>query len=751
MRIGRPILTSLTTLAAFAGMFAFTAAPASASLGFKFEQQLNDEGTFFGGRAHSVVVDPKNGDILVPTAESRAAGKRGVEVLTPTGAYLTTLTGTHTPAGELGINPNAVAVNDATGDLYVTAQLRGKSDTEFVVEILELEEVDNKGKVEVDEKYVGQLTGVSFTANPLGGVAVDQVAGDVYVLSEQSREIDGKDIRFSVIDEFNSAGAYQSQITEAGLPPEKTPSGRARFGESIAVDDATNELLIGSANAIGSEEEPGEPGVYVYSTSGVYQATWDGRKTPAGSFEPVGGTGPKVAADNATGYVFVAVPSQGVVDVFDPADPLAESYEGQITGTSSARFGNLQDVFVDQASGREYVLDEFEAQDVVDEFGAPVRLPTLSVGVPSGVEPGGDATLNGAVNPEGTEASDVRFEYGSGSCRSFASTVIGSPPDVSAGFGVVPVSALLTGLAAGSEYCYRLAVSDVLGAVPPSIDQRLVTAPELDGGSVSGVSQFAATLHASVEPGEVPTSYRFVYGPTAAYGSVVPTPAVNLTVARGHDGVSQALTGLSPGVEYHYAIQASSAAGTFTGPEQTFTTPVVPAPTVSTGGASGVAVGQATLSGSIDPEGWDSTYGFQYGTSTGYGSQWPTVPVDLGGLSGAQPVSVAVQNLLPGTTYHYRLVASNAGGTSYGADETFTTGEYPASIVQSPVVSETFTLPSEQTVTVTAKANKKKKTKAGKPKCKSTAGKRKCRAKGKQTNVSPKQPTARGKGAHRRT
>src|SRR5206468_1080131 len=60
-----------------------------------------------------------------------------------------------------------------------------------------------------------------------------------------------------------------------------------------------------------------------------------------------------------------------------------------------------------------------------------------------------------------------------------------------------------------------------------------------------------------------------------------------------------------------------------------------------------------------------------YGTSTSYGSQ--TGSQSAG--SGTSPVSVFanVSGLSPSTTYHFRLVASNAGGTTQGSDQTFTT------------------------------------------------------------------------------
>ncbi len=90
---------------------------------------------------------------------------------------------------------------------------------------------------------------------------------------------------------------------------------------------------------------------------------------------------------------------------------------------------------------------------------------------------------------------------------------------------------------------------------------------------------------------------------------------------------------------------------------------------------------------------------------------------------------VNVLNLLPGTTYHYRLVATNGGGTTHGPDMTFTTGEYPAQTVQEPVALRTLLVPTGgETATPTGK---KAKTKAKKGK-KHTKSKHKTRKKKKR-------------------
>jgi hypothetical protein len=96
----------------------------------------------------------------------------------------------------------------------------------------------------------------------------------------------------------------------------------------------------------------------------------------------------------------------------------------------------------------------------------------------------------------------------------------------------------------------------------------------------------------------------------------------------------------------------------------------------------------ASLIGGVYPNGLDTTYYWQYGTSTAYGQQ--TTPQDLG--SGTAPVTAhgSLTGLTAGVTYHYRLVATNSDGTDYGYDYTMTTSTVnnvaPVSTV-APVVS----------------------------------------------------------------
>ena len=95
------------------------------------------------------------------------------------------------------------------------------------------------------------------------------------------------------------------------------------------------------------------------------------------------------------------------------------------------------------------------------------------------------------------------------------------------------------------------------------------------------------------------------------------------------------------------------------------------APTVTTGPASNITSTTATVSGSVNSGKEQTTYHFEYGTTTSYGSVTPDKSAGKGNK--AANVSADLTSLAPSTTYHYRLVASNASGAVQGADMTFTT------------------------------------------------------------------------------
>ncbi len=121
------------------------------------------------------------------------------------------------------------------------------------------------------------------------------------------------------------------------------------------------------------------------------------------------------------------------------------------------------------------------------------------------------------------------------------------------------------------------------------------------------------------------------------------------------------------------ANYAGSATGTLV------ITPVPP--TATTSPATAITPTTATLNGSVNPKGTDTMVAFEYGTTTSYGST--TTSQDIGTVSASVAVTAPITLLNPGTTYHYRVVATSAGGTINGKDATFVTMAVPT-IASSP-------------------------------------------------------------------
>jgi hypothetical protein len=94
-------------------------------------------------------------------------------------------------------------------------------------------------------------------------------------------------------------------------------------------------------------------------------------------------------------------------------------------------------------------------------------------------------------------------------------------------------------------------------------------------------------------------------------------------------------------------------------------------PTAATTPATSLQETRATLNGNVNSNATDTHYYFQYGKTTSYGSS--TAEVDSGSGTEMKSVNATIAGLQPGTTYHYRIVASSSAGTSPGSDSTFTT------------------------------------------------------------------------------
>jgi hypothetical protein len=301
--------------------------------------------------------------------------------------------------------------------------------------------------------------------------------------------------------------------------------------------------------------------------------------------------------------------------------------------------------------------------------------PGASTGPVSAIGPT-SATAGGTVNPRGLTTSWY-VEYGTTTAYGKKTTT----RNAGSGTADVPVSAGLTGLAPGTTYHYRLVATNTDGTVrgADGIFTTLST-PAAVTGSASGITTTSARLAGTVDPNGRATSWYFEYGTGTGYGSRTATGnAGSGTTARS---VSATVSSLGSGRVYHYRLVAVSDAGTSRGADRTFAT--AGPPLVQTGAALDVGPSSARATGSVNPQGRQTSWYVEYGTTTRYGSR--TSGRSAGSGFGTRAVSVSLSRLLTGAVYHYRLVATNNVGTTRGADLTFaTTGVSIAARAQSVV------------------------------------------------------------------
>jgi hypothetical protein len=204
--------------------------------------------------------------------------------------------------------------------------------------------------------------------------------------------------------------------------------------------------------------------------------------------------------------------------------------------------------------------------------------------------------------------------------------------------------------------------------------------PGVEAPVVSSISTTGATVSAEVDPGladpKDPASgpppgsvVHFEYMPVggSSWESTADQPL------SGPEAREADIVGLEPNLEYLVRAKASNSLTFHVGTPIRFTTAPIP-PKTETNDATDVTEGEAVLNGTVNPVGLPTTYHFEYGTSTAYGSR---VPAGIEAVAGAdrnnRRLGRTITNLAPGTTYHFRLVAQNSAGVNQGADRTFTT------------------------------------------------------------------------------
>jgi hypothetical protein len=470
--------------------------------------------------------------------------------------------------------------------------------------------------------------------------------------------------------------------------------------------------------------------IYVqsYSTGDI---VWFKRSSPTG---PVEGE-PAIVGHGSGGIAYDPFMHRVI---FETGSQIEEvDAEGQLTGSfPQSPFERGLGVAYDHASDRVYAVQGPAGEQKIQTFGPRLTVPDATTSQASSVHPY-DVTLNGTVNPLGT-SSTYHFQYGL--TKSYGSVTPGAPAGEAN--EPIPAQAEVTELMPNSTYHYRVLAENENG-FHGGADQAFTTpavAPVLGVTSVSNLTRAGALLHGTVNPEASSTSYHFAYiedahyepGRLDPYANGASTRRVSLGSPFEDVPIEELVAGLKPDTTYHYALIGINPAGMTVGPDAIFTTAAPTPPNAVTGTALGVSQNGATITGTLDTSGLAVTYGFEIGTTTDYGP-----PTGLGALgAGANNAEVSLQltGLQPGTTYHYRLTATNIDGTAYGEDRTFTTDVFANVLVTPPaplpfVSVPTIAFPAEAKAPVVKKKTVAKKGKLKKKRAKKLKPKKKLKSK----------------------
>ncbi len=194
--------------------------------------------------------------------------------------------------------------------------------------------------------------------------------------------------------------------------------------------------------------------------------------------------------------------------------------------------------------------------------------------------------------------------------------------------------------------------------------EPIISSPTVTTNPATSVEASSAVLNGKLDSdGGEDCDCGFEWGETIGYGNTTPTQS-----RTTGQTFAQTISGLDPKKTYHFRALATNSAGTSHGDDRTFTTLAV-APTVATNPAIDINNISATLKGALTYDGGEACdCVFEYGETDAYGTTTPTQSKETG-ESFSQPIT----GLDPNTTYHFRAIATNSGGTSHGADRTFKT------------------------------------------------------------------------------
>ena len=316
-----------------------------------------------------------------------------------------------------------------------------------------------------------------------------------------------------------------------------------------------------------------------------------------------------------------------------------------------------------------------------------------------------EATLKAGIEVN-YQTNKYYFEYSTNKetvAKDKGIQVPGKELEIQGGNPAQPASVVLSGLSANTPYYYRVVAENtstenlsnadkgepVRGGIEEFTTRSL---PFVSTGAAQSITRTTATLSGTMNSRFVNATYYFAYIDQAGYEKALAgdaeekadpyvkgetTTPITADAGESEQPVGPILAGgLLPGTTYHYALVSKNEFGIRYGEDHTLTTLAATPPIVITGGVSGVSQNAATLTGTVATNSLQTNYGFEIGTEPGehYGPA-----TGLGAIGGAQTeeVHVTLGELQPGTTYYYRVEASNADGTEKGQPGSFTTPGFP--------------------------------------------------------------------------